>query len=433
MKNITKIRLVALGLLLALTTTTIGPLFAADTPFTDVPANHWAYNQINQAVEGGIVGGYQDGTFKPGNPVSYGAFSLMLARAFYPNELSGTGVAAGEAVMEKHGITENTARQRGAAASQPMSREDMALYMFNLLEDTGTPIPTSDEYNQSKASMNDFFDINPYNRRGVLVCYTLGLLTGQKDGGFGPKNSMNRAQACVVIARLQACVQDGGYTPPAQTNPSTPSTPETPTTPTTPSTAPEVTDGPLFQILEGETAQQMMDRINDASKYTPGYLSNGKPITEENIKELLAKFEETMPIGSPWYDLSISGNQHVYNSPKFGAGGGCNSFAAAISDALFCEEAPMTRHQNFDQLKVGDVVWVKNSNTGFSHVFVVTSLTSKWGPGRYSACDAGGSRGVDWDHEDGSSEFSTFDDPAVAPNTYVYSRYGTGAGTDVGW
>lgn len=429
MKKISKIRLAAIGLLLALTTTTIGPFFAADTPFTDVPANHWAHEQINQAVSGGIVGGYNDGTFKPGNPVSYGAFSLMLARAFYPSELSGSGIAAGEAVMEKHGITENTGRQRGATASQPMSREDMALYMFNLLEDTGTPIPGSDEYNQSKESMNDFFDINPYNRRGVLVCYTLGLITGQKDGGFGPKNSMNRAQACVVIARLQACVQDGGYTPPAQTNPSTPSTPTTPETPPA-STTPEVTDGPLFKLLEGETAADMMKRINDSSKYTPGYLSNGKPITEENIKELLAKFEETMPEGSPWYDLSLDNGKSFYSSPKFTSGGGCNSFAAAISDALFCDEAPMTRHQNFDDLKVGDVVWVNNSENGRSHTIVITSLTKIGRPNCYSACGAGGNEGVSWEEW---GEFTSFDKPEVASGTYVYSRYGTGAGTDIGW
>ena len=42
--------------------------------------------------------------------------------------------------------------------------------------------------------MSDFFSISGNCRTGVLVCYTLGLLTGQSDGSFGPKNPMNRAQ-----------------------------------------------------------------------------------------------------------------------------------------------------------------------------------------------------------------------------------------------
>ena len=43
--------------------------------FRDVPADFWAYEQINRCVQDGIVSGYADGTFKPGNPVSYGALS----------------------------------------------------------------------------------------------------------------------------------------------------------------------------------------------------------------------------------------------------------------------------------------------------------------------------------------------------------------------
>ena len=155
-----------------------------------------------------------------------------------------------------------------------------------------------------------------------------------------------------------------------------------------------------------------------------------KPITEENIKELLAKFEETMPEGSPWYDLSLDNGKSFYSSPKFTSGGGCNSFAAAISDALFCDEAPMTRHQNFDDLKVGDVVWVNNSENGRSHAVVITSLTNSWGPDCYSACGAGGDVGVGWDEW---GRFAAFDKPETASGTYIYSRYGTGAGTDVGW
>ena len=73
---------------------------ASAAGFSDVPADHWSYEQINRCVQDGIVSGYSDGTFKPGNPVSYGAFSIMLARAFYASELaaySDQGTATGEA------------------------------------------------------------------------------------------------------------------------------------------------------------------------------------------------------------------------------------------------------------------------------------------------------------------------------------------------
>ncbi len=75
MQRAMKIRLVAVSLLLAMVVTAIGPSLVNTTAFTDVPTDFWAYKQINRCVQDGIVSGYSDGTFKPGNPVFYGAFS----------------------------------------------------------------------------------------------------------------------------------------------------------------------------------------------------------------------------------------------------------------------------------------------------------------------------------------------------------------------
>ena len=405
MKDIMKIRLVAVSLLLAIAVSTVGPMFAATPSFSDVPASHWAYQQINRCVQDGIVSGYADGTFKPGNPVSYGAFSIMLARAFYPNELasySNQGTATGEAIMNKHGILNDTSRS-SKSIGDPLSREDMAQVMYNILVDKGAKIPSASEYAQAMSSISDYDTISGNCRRGVLVCYTLGLLTGQSDGSFGPRNPMNRAQGCVVINRLRDYMG---------------STTETPVDPVDPSEPPEVTDGPLFKMLDGENAQQMMDRINASTTYREGYLTNGKPITEENIKELLAKFEETMPHGTIW-DESSTFN---YQSQGLGWKIACGAFAAGISDALFDEKAPVVRHQNFDQLKVGDYVWMKNSETGYNHGFVVTSLTPPPGysSDKFTTCEGNVSGKVYWG---GTGKYSTFAKPEVASGTWIYSRY----------
>lgn len=379
--------------------------------FRDVPTDFWAYEQINRCVQDGIVSGYSDGTFKPGNPVSYGAFSIMLARAFYSNELaaySDQGTATGEAIMNKHGILSGTSRS-SASIGASLPREDMAQVMYNILVDKGAKIPSASEYTQAMSSISDYNTISGNCCRGVLVCYTTGLLGGQSDGSFGPKNPMNRAQGCVVINRLRDYFQNNGGT----TTPVTP--PEQPETPVTPPETPEVTDGPLFKLQDGETAQQMMNRINASTTYREGYLTNGKPITEENIKELLAKFEETMPEGITWDESSV----YNYSSPSFGWTIACSAFGAAISDSLFDETAPVVKHQNFDQLKVGDVVWIRNSTSSVKHAVVVTSLTSKWN-NAYDVCDGNVSGEVSWSSHEG---YGVFDNPDFAPYTYVYSRY----------
>jgi hypothetical protein len=392
-----------LSFLLALCLGLSIPALAAE--LSDVPADHWAYQQVSRCVQDGIVSGYPDGAFKPTNPVSYGAFSIMLARAFYASELAGysdQGTAAGEAIMNKHGILSGTSRS-SASIGASLPREDMAQVMYNILVDKGAKIPTDTEYLQSMGSISDFQSINNNCRRAVMVCYTTGLLGGQSDGSFGPKNPMNRAQGCVVINRLRDYMGN---------------TTEPPVDPVDPSEPPEVTDGPLFKMLDGENAQQMMDRINASTTYREGYLTNGKPITEENIKELLAKFEQTMPHGTTW-DESSTFN---YQSQGLGWKIACGAFAAGISDALFDEKAPVVRHQNFDQLKVGDVVEMRNSKTGYKHGFVITSLTPPPGysSDKYTTCEGNVSGKVYWG---GTGKYSTFAKPEIASDTWIYSRY----------
>jgi len=48
--------------------------------FSDVPATHTHVEGIEWAAGQGIVSGYPDGTFKPNDPVSRGAFATMLKR-----------------------------------------------------------------------------------------------------------------------------------------------------------------------------------------------------------------------------------------------------------------------------------------------------------------------------------------------------------------
>ena len=48
--------------------------------FSDVPSSAWYYNNVMQAAAAGIVSGYPDGTFKPGNSVTRRDFAIMLTQ-----------------------------------------------------------------------------------------------------------------------------------------------------------------------------------------------------------------------------------------------------------------------------------------------------------------------------------------------------------------
>ena len=58
------------------------------TPFSDVPATHWASGYINLAHSQDIVNGYPDGTFKPSGNVTYAeALKMVLCALGYTEDL----------------------------------------------------------------------------------------------------------------------------------------------------------------------------------------------------------------------------------------------------------------------------------------------------------------------------------------------------------
>jgi len=49
--------------------------------FSDVPPDHWAYPQIMACAQAGVVGGYDDGTYRPTLPVSRDQMAVFISRA----------------------------------------------------------------------------------------------------------------------------------------------------------------------------------------------------------------------------------------------------------------------------------------------------------------------------------------------------------------
>lgn len=426
MKNIMKIRLAAIGLLLAMTVASIGPMFAATPSFSDVPASHWAYQQINEMAADGIITGYGDGTFKPATPVSYGAFSLLVARAFYADDLAEylrvnnvpSSTQVGREVIALHSVLDGTRLQTGEAmlSASMLTRDDMAVYMHNVLKDMGSPLPGSDEMAAARDAIKDYSSISASRRDAVTVCYSLGLLGGQSNGNFNPSGEMNRAQAAVVLSRLRTYIREhggeaGSVEIPTEKPVEQPKPEEKP-----PVEAPVVTELPEFKLLEGEDVDAMMVRINAATPaWKEGYLTDGSPITEENITNLLNKFKENFPDGSTWDES----NFYRYPASSFGSSAyACSAFASVLSDSIFGEDAPLTRHQNFSELKVGDAVWMKNSENGYNHMLFIIAVDHSFG--RYTICSGNHGSEVEWGR---SGSLDIFDEPSVASGTYVYSRY----------
>lgn len=67
-------------LMLAFILTMVVPVSAFAAGFSDVPSNHWAIQQIDRMNARGIIGGYEDGTARPNNPVTQFEAITMATR-----------------------------------------------------------------------------------------------------------------------------------------------------------------------------------------------------------------------------------------------------------------------------------------------------------------------------------------------------------------
>ncbi|BAL81880.1 putative major envelope protein [Selenomonas ruminantium subsp. lactilytica TAM6421] len=59
--------------------------FAASNPFSDVPADHWAYDAVSQLAADGVIEGYGDNTFKGNRNITRYEMAQMVAKAMTKN------------------------------------------------------------------------------------------------------------------------------------------------------------------------------------------------------------------------------------------------------------------------------------------------------------------------------------------------------------
>ena len=62
--------------------------FAASNPFTDVPADSWAYDAVSTLAADGVVDGYPDGTYKGQNTMTRYEMAQIVARAMAKTDVS---------------------------------------------------------------------------------------------------------------------------------------------------------------------------------------------------------------------------------------------------------------------------------------------------------------------------------------------------------
>ena len=382
--------------------------------FSDVPATHTFYQGITYCASKGIVGGYADGTFRPANTVTRWHFVAFLSRAFCPNEVAKYNNESFKTFgifMPNFTALDRTYRLSGTAfyneyckamdqlmtadvvngiMNKGISRYDMAQLMTNIMNKKGFAASASQK-TAAQAKITDYKNIPSQYQDAVKNVYALGIIGGYGDGRFVGTNIMNRGQAAIVIQRMAQYAPVKGdqdndtYDDGTEKNPK-----PNPTTDT------DVAD----TNNTGNTGTTTPKPETKPETPAANVLTNGKAITESNVKALLDELK------AKWnkQDLGTYGQgnaspvRKVTSQYRFtGATGttsttaGCGGGAARVFDAVFGQNATLRPVSGgYDAARPGDVLIKLDANGKLMHVAIVytTNETINGLPGAMTTIDA---------------------------------------------
>jgi len=201
-------RAIALFLSVLMFLTVVPFASAANSSFTDVPRNHWAYKEITEMAEKGIIAGYDNRTFRPNNQVTRAEFAKIM-------------IAAADVDIDKRSITQTfkdvpkshwafyyveyakpylTGYKSGSTYTYKPNdsavREDIAVALVRLL---GYDKKYKADLNQLKKFKDDH-DISPALRSYIAIAIQTNLMQGS-DNYFRPQDPITRAEAASLLYR----------------------------------------------------------------------------------------------------------------------------------------------------------------------------------------------------------------------------------------
>lgn len=167
--------------------------------FTDMPkttATSWYYNEVAYLVNAGVLGGYEDNTFRPNGEVTYGeALKMIMKAAGY----------ADQAPTDKHWASGYLARAQAdgllPAGTVGLDRK-ISRYTIAEIAAKALKLPTSARTESPFSDMSMTVTSAPY----VLALYDAAIVNGTADSkgavNYYGVNSIRRSEMAVIIYRM---------------------------------------------------------------------------------------------------------------------------------------------------------------------------------------------------------------------------------------
>ena len=162
---------------------------------------HWAYDSIKQFIEKGYISGYEDKTFKPNNSITRAEFVKIVNKVFNFTEQGKENfkdiesdkwyyedICIGVRAGYINGYEDGTFRP-----NEPISREEAASIISTITNLSGN----------SSLKFVDDNKIGAWAKSSVYALAENKIMTGYEDNTFRPKNKITRAEAVATLSRVK--------------------------------------------------------------------------------------------------------------------------------------------------------------------------------------------------------------------------------------
>ncbi len=346
-------RMMSVLLCAVLAVSLAAPAFAA---YRDVPANHWAAEDIQYVTERGLFNGTGANTFGPSTEMSRAMLATVLYRYAGSSPVTGTtpygDIAAGawytSGVVWAYQNQIFPSANLGRSLLYPdenVRRAELCVMLYRFAQSMGRAsadpaaverAPFTD-MGWDRFSMAGFGPLYSEAEEAMLGwAWPMGIMEGTSSTTINPLGTITRAEVAAMLARFDRNVLGG-------------------TGPTAPP-APSITPDP--------------SPVPSGNGYTT---ADGKPLTEENVRDAIMVLKETYPTNTPYPAPYISNSGGPYGvSSTY-----CAGWATLCSDRVF-GNLPWSRivKPDWTQIRIGDLIRYDNDDGG--HVVVVVGKTDEY-------------------------------------------------------
>ena len=329
----------------------------ASAAYRDVPAGHWAADDIRYVTERGLFNGTGPDTFGPSTKMSRAMLATVLYRYAgspavneavpYVDVTAGAWYMPGVIWAYQNGVFPSVNLSRTLLyPEENVRRAEFCVMLYNFAKalDKANADPAAVERTPftdmewDRFSMSGFGPIYNEAEEAMLGwAWPMGIMEGTSATTINPLGTITRAEVAAMLARFDRNVL--GETEP--------------TVQPAPSQAPDPSPAPTDN----------------------GYTTaDGKPLTEENVRAAIVALKDTYPDGT------LYGVPYVPNNPLYRPFSNCDAcagWAMKCSDAAF-GDLPWRRVANphWEDIRAGDILQYDNEYGG--HAVVVLSKTDDY-------------------------------------------------------